>query len=90
MDSIELLIFLLNMFEFKAIHQASGAPDLEMVSTQIDDPFNTLREFVTPNYYLRIVKFHKYTKKALSKDLVWPLARLNERNVVDSEVVKCP
>ncbi|MFL6327089.1 MAG: hypothetical protein ACJ708_07890 [Nitrososphaeraceae archaeon] len=32
-DSMGLLIFLLNMFEFKAIHQASAAPDLEIVST---------------------------------------------------------
>jgi hypothetical protein len=33
LDSIGLLTSLLNMFGFKAIHQASGAPDLEIVST---------------------------------------------------------
>src|SRR5512133_1852355 len=45
----------------------SGAPDLEVVSIETNDPANTLKEFATSNHPWA-VKFREFAKKAFGID----------------------
>ena len=57
------------------------APDLEVISTDTDDPAKMLKEFATSNYPWAI-KFREFAKKAFGIDFSGPPPPLNE-NIVD-------
>jgi hypothetical protein len=59
----------------------SGAPDLEVISIDTDDPAKMLKEFATSNHPLAI-KFRGFAKKAFGIDFSGPPPPLNE-NIVD-------
>lgn len=60
---------------------ASGAPDLEVVSIETNDPANTLKEFATSDHPWAI-KFREFAKKAFGIDFSGPPPPLNE-NIID-------
>ena len=60
---------------------SSGAPDLEVISIETNDPANTLKEFATSNHPWAI-KFREFAKKAYGIDFSGPLPPLNE-NIID-------
>jgi hypothetical protein len=60
---------------------ATGAPDLEVVSIETNDPANTLKEFATSNHPWAI-KFRGFAKKAFGIDLSGPPPPLNA-NIVN-------
>jgi hypothetical protein len=76
MNSIRLLIFLVRTFGFSG-PPGSGAPDLEVVSLETNDPSKTLKEFATSNHTWT-VKFREYAKKAYGIDFAGPPPSLNE------------
>jgi hypothetical protein len=55
----------------------SGAPDLEVVSIETEDPAKTLKEPATSNHPWAI-KFREYAKKAFGIDFAGPPSPLNE------------
>jgi hypothetical protein len=55
----------------------SGAPDLEVVSLETNDPSKSLKEFATSNHPWA-VKFREYAKKAYGIDFTGPPPPLNE------------
>lgn len=59
----------------------SGAPDLEVVSIETNDPANTLKEFATSNHPWA-VKFREFAKDAFGIDFSGPPPPLNE-NIID-------
>ena len=59
----------------------SGAPDLEIVSIETNDPANTLKEFATSNHPWA-VKFRDFAKNAFGIDFTGPPTPLNE-NIID-------
>lgn len=59
----------------------SGAPALEIVSMETDDPPHLFKEFATSNHPYA-VKFREFAKKAYGIDFIVPLPPLNEK-VVD-------
>jgi hypothetical protein len=59
----------------------SGAPDLEIVSLETDDPAKMLRDFATSNHPWA-VRFREYANKAYGIDFSGPLPPLNE-SIVD-------
>lgn len=59
---------------------ASGAPDLEVVSIETNDPSSTLKEFATSNHPWA-VKFREFAKKAYGIDFSGPPPPLNEKIV---------
>ena len=59
----------------------SGAPDLEVISIETDDPANMLKEFSTSNHPWAI-QFREFANKAFGIDFSSPLPPLNE-NIVD-------
>ncbi len=59
----------------------SGAPDIEIVSIETNDPANTLKEFSTSTHPWAI-KFREYAKKAYGIDFSGPPQPLNE-NIID-------
>jgi hypothetical protein len=59
----------------------SGAPDLEVISIETDDPVNMLKEFATSNHPWPI-KFREFAKKAFGIDFSGPPPPLNE-NIID-------
>jgi hypothetical protein len=60
---------------------ATGAPDLEVVSIETNDPANTLKQFATANHPWA-VKFRDFAKNAFGIDFSGPLSPLNE-NIVN-------
>lgn len=60
---------------------SSGAPDLEVISIETNDPASTLKEFATSNHPWAI-KFREFAKKAYGVDFSGPLPPLNE-NIID-------
>jgi hypothetical protein len=60
---------------------SSGAPDLEVISIETNDPANTLKEFATSNHPWAI-KFREFAKKAFGMDFSARPAPLNE-NIID-------
>jgi hypothetical protein len=60
---------------------ASGAPDLEVVSIEANDPANMLKEFATSNHPWA-VKVREFARKAFGIDFLGPPPPLNE-NIVD-------
>ena len=59
----------------------SGAPDLEIVSLETDDPAKMLKEFATSNHPWA-VRFREYANKAYDIDFSGPPPPLNE-SIVD-------
>ena len=59
----------------------SGAPDLEMVDPETDDPAKMLKEFATSNHPWAI-RFREYANKAYGIDFSGLLPPLNE-SIVD-------
>ncbi|HEY6404856.1 MAG TPA: hypothetical protein VIX38_02110 [Nitrososphaeraceae archaeon] len=57
--------------------RASGAPDLDIVSIETNDPANTLREFASSDHPWAI-KFRDFAKKAYGIDFSGPPPPLNE------------
>jgi hypothetical protein len=55
----------------------SGAPDLEIVSLETDDPAKMLKEFATSNHP-RAVRFREYVNKTYGIDFSGPPPPLNE------------
>jgi len=64
----------------------SGAPDLEIVSMETNDPSQMFKEFTTSNHPWA-VKFREYAKKAYAADLTGPPPPPNE-NVIAWESQK--
>ena len=56
---------------------SSGAPDLEVVSIETENPAKTLKEFATSNHPWAI-RFREYAKKAYGIDFTGPPPPLNE------------
>jgi hypothetical protein len=79
-NSTELQIFFVSRFGSQCIPPGSGAPDLQIVSMETDNPANTFKEFATSNH-LCAVGFRDYTKKAYGIDFTRPPSSLNE-NIV--------
>jgi hypothetical protein len=63
------------------IPPGSGAPDLEKVSLETDDPAKMLEEFAISNHPWAI-RFREYANKAYGIDFSGPLPPLNE-SIVD-------
>jgi hypothetical protein len=59
----------------------TGAPDLEIISIETNDPANSFKEFATSNHPWAI-KFREFAKKAFGIDFSGPPAPLNE-NIID-------
>jgi hypothetical protein len=59
----------------------SGAPDLEIVSIETNNPANTFKEFATSNHPWA-VRFREFAKKAYGIDFAGPAPPPNE-NIVD-------
>jgi hypothetical protein len=58
-------VFLENKFGFSVVHQAgSSVPALGVISIEIEDPANTIKEFATPNHPWA-TKFCEFAEKAL-------------------------
>jgi hypothetical protein len=61
-------------------HPGSGAPDLEIVSIETEDPSRTFKEIATSNHPWA-VRFREYAKKTYGIDLAGPPPPLNEMMV---------
>lgn len=59
----------------------SGAPDLEIVSLETNDPANMLKQFATSDHPWA-VRFREFAKKAYGLDFRGPAPPLNE-NIID-------
>ena len=59
----------------------SGAPDLEIVSLETNDPANMLKQFATSDHPWA-VRFRDFAKKAYGLDFSGPTPPLNE-NIID-------
>ena len=62
----------------------SGAPDLEMVGLETENPAKMLKEFGAPNHQWAI-RFQEYANKAYGIDFSGPLLPLNE-SIVDLRI----
>ena len=60
---------------------SGGAPDLEVMSIETNDPASMLKEFATSNHPWA-VKFRDFAKKAFGIDFAGPPPPLNE-NIID-------
>jgi hypothetical protein len=58
----------------------SGAPDLEIVSLETDDPAKMLKELATSNHP-RAVRFREYVNKTYGIDFSGPPPPLNESKI---------
>jgi hypothetical protein len=61
---------------------SGGAPDLEVISIETDDPAKMLKEFATSNHPWAI-KFREFGKKAFGIDFSGPSPTPLNENIVD-------
>ena len=67
--------------QIQRIPSRRGAPDLEIVSLETDDPAKMLKEFVKSNHQWAVM-FREYANKAYGIDFSGPPPPLNE-SIVD-------
>jgi hypothetical protein len=80
-DDFSRSLVLLKKIWIQRSPPGSGAPDLEIVSIETNNPANTFKEFATSNHPWA-VRFRDYAKKAFGIDYTGPPPPPNE-NIVD-------
>ena len=77
MNFIRLQVLLRENIWIQRGPPGSGAPDLEIVSLETDDPAKMLKEFATSNHPWA-VRFREYANKAYDIDFSGPPPPFNE------------
>ena len=81
MNSIRLQVLLAKTIWIQRSLPGSGAPDLEIVCLETDDPAKMLKDFATSNHQWAF-RFREYANKAYGIDFSGPPPPLN-KSIVD-------